>query len=116
MSPHLNLLKDCYYHSLINEYCNRPYSFTLDEHTDVNSVDVGSLMRFSNHAHMQENPENEAPTMANCDVKIIFNGSTNCAHLIALRDIEAGEELMFDYNYDKYFDWLEAYNIKYMIK
>lgn len=39
------------YHSLINEHCNRPYSFTLDEHTDVNSVDVGSLMRFANHAH-----------------------------------------------------------------
>lgn len=54
--------------------------------------------------------------MANCTVKIIFNGSMNCANLIALRYIEAGEELMFDYNYDKSFDWLESYNQKYMIK
>ena len=53
--------------------------------------------------------------MANCKSIIIFNGYENIAFLVAKRDIEAGEELLFDYNYQKGFHWLDAYNNKYML-
>ena len=45
--------------------------------------------------------------MSNCKTLIYFNGFENTAYLMARRDIEEGEELTFDYNYEKTFDWLD---------
>lgn len=54
--------------------------------------------------------------MANCQTIIAFNGYENTTFLLANRDIEAGEELFFDYNYERQLDWINAYNQKYMVQ
>lgn len=35
--------------SKINEFCNRKYEFTLDDQTEIDSVNVGNLSRFANN-------------------------------------------------------------------
>ena len=122
--------KHFFYQSKINEFRDHLYGFSIDENIQVDSVDVGNLIRFSNHAYQdisQEIPTIEEESkiatiknsdlsrdMANCRTVIVFNGYENSAFLLARRNIEAGEELLFDYNYERQFDWLEAYNTKFM--
>lgn len=80
-------------------------------------------MRFANHSYdamddgtrKVQSLASKYRTMANCRPIIVFNGYENTPYLLAKRDIEAGEELVWDYNYQKPFDWLNEYNIKYMI-
>jgi len=54
--------------------------------------------------------------MANCQSKLKFNGGEYNCYLIALRDIQEGEELLFDYNYTLDLDWLKYYKQKYIVK
>ena len=35
--------------SKINEFCNRKYEFTLDDQTEIDSVNAGNLSRFANN-------------------------------------------------------------------
>ena len=129
-----------FYSQKLNEFTSRLYGFSIDDQREVDSTDVGNLMRFANHAHqahanpdvpvrpqnhISHNPEDEAdpgedaslnPNMTNCQTIIVFNGYENTAFLVASRNIEPGEELVFDYNYDKEFDWLSAYSKKYLVK
>lgn len=64
-------------------------------------------MRFANHADQQ---------MANCCIKILFAKGTYHAMLAASRDIQADEELYFDYNMGKDLEWLKEYNKKFILK
>ena len=33
----------------VNEFCERQYGFDVDQQTEVDSIDVGNLMRFANN-------------------------------------------------------------------
>jgi SET domain-containing protein len=54
--------------------------------------------------------------MANCCIKIVFSKGTYHAVLAAARDIQADEELYFDYNMGKDLDWLKEYHKKFILK
>ena len=110
-------------HAKLNEFCDRQYGFNLDTQTDLDSVDVGSIMRFANHAKSYStyfdatggSSSSYPYEMANCDTRIQFNGYEQACFLQAKRDIAANEELLFDYNYEQMFNWLECYNKRFMI-
>ena len=91
----------------INELCDRQYGFMIDSRTDVDAVDVGGIMRFANHAGTVT--KSGVGGMNNCYCKIVFEPKnlSHCCYLIAVRDIEEREELLFDYCYEHKFEWLE---------
>lgn len=68
-------------------------------------------MRFANHAEKCQSGEE----MYNCKATITYNGKENTIYLEAIRNINAGEELFFDYHFDIKFDWLKEYRNKFLI-
>ena len=89
----------------LNDSLGRSYGFTVDGQTDLDAVSTGNLMRFANHTAKQ---------VANCNTDIRFARGTSRACLVSTRFIKAGEELFFDYNFNKKLDWLDHYNIKFI--
>ena len=72
----------------VNDSLGRSYGFTLNDQMTLDAINVGNLMRFANHANIK---------YSNCKVKLCFALGTVRAVLSAKRNIEAGEELHFDY-------------------
>jgi len=63
-------------------------------------------MRFANHAEGRH---------ANCTVKVIFSKGHWRIGLYSKekRRISKGEELFFNYSFEKVFDWIRAYREKF---
>lgn len=90
-------LHDEVYSQYINQHYGRSYTFTLSAHSVVDSMDVGNLMRFVNHAFQSRDG---SPDMCNCYPVVVGNGIGTNVQLYARRDIRKGEELYFDYNFE----------------
>jgi len=73
-----------------NDLIGNSYIFTVDQKNVIDGSQVGSLMRYANHGE---------GIQANCYSRIIFGKGSYNICLIANRDIEAGEELLFDYSF-----------------
>ena len=73
----------------------------------VDALDLGNLMRFSNHADSKQ--------MSNSKSVIVFNNTDSTIYLQATRNIKEGEEILFDYHQGAEFDWVKEYNSKFMI-
>ena len=116
----------------VNEFCERQYGFDVDQQTDIDSIDMGNLMRFANNCFDQGffqkgskcfqselKIDNQGPStnMANIRPRIQFNGKESTAQFYAIRNIKANEELFFDYNLDlREPKWLKEYKRKFLIE
>ena len=89
----------------INDRIGRSYTFDIDTEITVDAINLGNLMRFANHADQE---------YANCTTKICFAKGSYRAVLVAKRDIQAREELTFDYGFSPEIDWVKGYNQKYV--
>ena len=76
----------------------------MDSVISLDAVYTGNLMRFANHSHTE---------LANCYIRLRFAQGMQRVCLFSGKNIEAGEELFFDYCFKKEFEWLNAYNEKY---
>lgn len=63
----------------INDSLGRSYGFGVDQHTDLDAINTGNMMRFANHADY---------TVANCRTEIRFSRGTSIACLVANRHIK----------------------------
>ena len=86
------------------------YLYSVDEKRNIDAKHIGSKMKFANNSFGQ---------MANCMPKVIRSHATGQPRicLYADRDIEAGEELFFDYGFSeekkKELSWMGDFMRKY---
>ncbi|KAH9203387.1 hypothetical protein DL95DRAFT_321507 [Leptodontidium sp. 2 PMI_412] len=66
------------------------YLFRIDENTVIDSTKKGGVARFINHS-----------CMPNCTAKIITVDKRKCIVFYALRDIAKGQELTYDYKFER---------------
>ena len=67
--------------------------FNLDTSNVVDAARKSCKMRFANHD--RKNP--------NAEARIVFSNGAHCIGIYALRDIAAGEEILFDYGEFSYY-------------
>lgn len=73
------------------------YLFDVNLDTVIDATRKGNVSRFINHSRES----------ANCEPHVKYvNGDYRIA-FYALRDLEYGEELLFDYKYDKWPEWMQ---------
>ena len=90
---------------VVQDVIEETYLFTLNTRYVVDASKVGNIMRYSNHGSGQH---------INAIPKIITYVQGNQAiGLYATKRIEVGQEILFDYNFAKNFDWMKEYHEKF---
>lgn len=90
---------------IIQDAIEETYLFNLNSQYVVDASKVGNIMRYSNHA---------SGAHVNAVPKVItYVRGDQMVGLYATRRIEIGQEILFDYNFKKDFEWLKAYKEKY---
>lgn len=90
---------------IVQDIIEETYLFTLNSRYVVDASKVGNIMRYANHASGQH---------INAFPKIIaFVQGGQAIGLYANKRIEIGQEILFDYNFQKNFEWLKVYHTKY---
>ena len=99
---------DSYNSGVVQDAVEETYLFTLNSELTIDATKVGNVMRYANHS---------SPEYINWIANIItfINGGQAIA-LYACRIIEAGDEILFNYNFNKNFKWIQQYNDKFLLK
>jgi len=91
---------------LINDITGCTYLFDLTDNSLVDAVNIGSKMRFANHA---------SHGMENSAAKILYVNGISKIGLYAMKNIKAGDEILFNYRIKKKLDWVENYKAHYKL-
>lgn len=91
---------------LFNDISGCTYLFDLTEDTYIDAKSLASKMRYANHA---------SHGMENSAAKIVYVNGMSKIGLYALRGIEKGEEVLFNYRIMKKLEWVAQYKIKYKL-
>ena len=90
---------------VVQDIIEETYLFTLNTEHVVDASKAGNIMRYSNHGIQGH---------CNAVPKIIkFVNGTQAIGLYAIKQIDTGQEILFDYNIRKDFSWLKDYKDKY---
>ena len=90
---------------IVQDIIEETYLFTLNSRYVVDASKVGNITRYANHGSGQH---------INAYPKIIaFVQGGQAIGLYANKRIEIGQEILFDYNFQKNFEWLKLYHKKY---
>jgi SET domain-containing protein len=90
---------------VVQDVIEETYLFTLNNRYVIDASKVGNIMRYSNHG--SGNHTNAVPKI------ITYVEGNQTIGLYATKRINIGQEILFDYNFAKDFDWLKDYQHKY---
>lgn len=90
---------------IVQDAIEETYLFNLNDRYVVDASKVGNIMRYSNHA--------SGPLMNATPRVITYVKGDQKVGLYASKRIEIGQEILFDYNFNKEFKWIESYKEKY---